>query len=37
MNCFLGSERLHSKIFYLQRIGLDFKAIQNMKKSESDA
>ena len=37
MNCFLGSERLHSKIFYLQRIGLDFKTIQNMKKSECDA
>ena len=37
MNCFLGSERLHSKIFYLQRIGLDFNTIQNMKKSESDA
>ena len=37
MNSFPGSEILHSKIFYLQRIGLDFKTIQNMKKSESDA
>ena len=33
MNCFPGSERLYSKIFYLQRIGLDFKAIPNCLKT----